>query len=244
MSRVVTVNNAKDMADENKQDADLQSDEQEDAGIEVETPSGDETPNDQKEDPSDKLTPDHPRFKDVLTRAKSAEEKAAELEARLLELETNSHKNTTRDSEDDEELSEEELRSLIKIERELSKRGFVTQDSLRVEKNASTLRKLGEKYDGKAGLPKFDRTEVVAYAKSKGFGDNYEAAYRDMHYDTILEQEALKRAKAPTAPLTEKPTAGAENSGKKRFTREDIGKMNDEEYAKYRSGLLAAIKPS
>lgn len=232
------------MADETKQDADLQSGEEEDAGIEVETPQGEETPSDPKEDPSDKLTPDHPRFKDVLTRAKSAEEKAEALEARLQELENKSQQSTIKVNEDDDGLTEEERISLEKIERNLAKRGFVTQESLRVQENAQNLRKLGEKYNGSGGLPKFDRTEVVAYSKTKGFGDNYEAAYRDMHFDTILEQEALKRSKAPTPPVTEKPTAGAENSGKKRFTREDISNMSDEDYYKYRSGLLTAIKPS
>ncbi len=227
--------------EENKQDADLQSGEQEDAGIEVETPQGEETPSDHKEDPSDKLTPDHPRFKDVLTRAKTAEEKADALEARLQELEN--QKTETRTTNEDD-LTEEERISLEKIERNLAKRGFVTQESLRVQQSANTLKNLGDKYDGKNGLPKFDRTDVVTYAKSKGFGDNYEAAYRDMHFDTILEQEAIKRSKAPTPPLAEKPTAGAESSGKKRFTREQIANMSLEEYQQYQKSFHAAIKPS
>lgn len=228
---------------DNEKDADLQSDEQEDAGIEVETPKGEETPSDHKEDPSDKLTPDHPRFKDVLTRAKSAEEKAEALEARLLELENKSQEKAEKRTTNEDELTEDERISLEKIERNLAKRGFVTQESLRVQENASNLRKLGEKYDGSEGLPKFDRTEVVAYSKSRGFGDNYEAAYREMHFDTIVEKEAIKRSKAPTPPSSEKPSGSAAEPGKKRFTEDQIDKMSPEEYEKYRGGLLTAIKP-
>lgn len=227
--------------DQTKKDADLQSDEQ-NKDLVVEVPA-DTNPNDSNqdqdkgEDPSDKLTPDHPRFKDVLSRAKSAEEKAEQLEEELRELrEKREEANLGGD-----ELTPEEQASLEKIEKNLAKRGFIRQDDLRVQRNADALRDLGKVYDGKNGLPKFDRAEVVAYAKSKGFGDNYEAAYKDMHFDAIVEQRASKVVSKP--PLTEKPSGGADSSSTKKFTRADIANMSDQEYEKYREGLLNAIKP-
>lgn len=233
------------MEDEIK-DADLRSDEKiEDLEvIEVEDPNyKEEQPDtqDQEEDPSDKLTPDHPRFRDVLQRAKTAEEKTLQLEQELAEL-----KETVQARQDrtgDEDLTPEEQASMDKIKRQLTKEGFVRQDDLRVQKNAENLRSLGAKYNGKNGLPAFDSAEVVAYSRKNGFGDNYEAAYREMHFDAIVEKEARDRSKAPTPPSIEKPTGGAETPGKKRFTQKDIANMSDQEYEQYRAGMLTAIKP-
>ena len=226
--------------DEQKQDADLQSDKQSpDLVVQVPAEKHDSSQDPNKEDPSDKLTPDHPRFKDVLNEKKEAEERAAKLEEELAELK--SQKVEAKYNDDD--LSPEEEASLAKIQRNLAKRGFVTQGDLTVQRNADTLRKLDEKYDGKNGLPKFDRADIVAYSKKNGFGDNYEAAYRDMHFDTIVEVNAKKRSSAPQTFTTEKPSGGGEATTTKKFSRDDIAKMSDAEYDKYRIGLLSAIKP-
>lgn len=235
------------MDDKEVKDADLRSDEKiEDLEvIEVEDPDykPEEQPDtqDQEEDPSDKLTPDHPRFKDVLTRAKTAEEKAANLELQIAELREKIE--TRQERTGDDELTPEEQASMDKIKRQLTKEGFVTNSDLRVTQNADNLRRLGDKYNGKNGLPAFDSAEIVAYAKRNGFGDNYEAAYKEMHFDAIVEKEARDRSKAPNAPSIEKPTGSAETPGKKRFTQKDIANMSDEEYEQYRAGMLTAIKP-
>jgi hypothetical protein len=192
-----------------------------------------------KEDPSDKMSPDHPRFKEVLNEKKAAEERATKLEEELAELRSQKIE-ATYNSDD---LSAEEQASLDKIKKHLAKDGFVTQGDLTVQRNADTLRKLNEKYDGKNGLPAFDRADVVAYSKKNGFGDNYEAAYRDMHFDTIVEVNAKKRASSPEKLTIEKPSGGGEATTTKKFSREDIAKMSDAEYDKYRIGLLNAIKP-
>jgi hypothetical protein len=235
MSRLATVISVKTTMDEQKQDADLQSDEQS-TDLVVDVPveeTADQAPD--KEDPSDKMTPEHPRFKEVLDRAKTAEERAEELERRIIELEEN--------KQDDGSLSPDEKASLDKIKRELAKDGYVTQGDLRVQRNAENLRKLSEKYTGKEGLPAFERADVVAFAKKEGYGDNYEAAYRQMHFDAIVEVESKKKASAPQAPEVEKPSGGGEATTTKRFTREDIKNMSDPDYDKYRTGLLQALKP-
>ncbi len=224
--------------DEQKQDADLQSDKQSpDLVVQVPAEKHDSDQDPNKEDPSDKLTPDHPRFKDVLNEKKEAEAEAERLRIELAEVKS------VKETPSDDELTPEEQASLIKIKKALSKEGFVTQSDLRVQRNAETLRKLTDKYDGKGGLPAFDRAEVVAYAKKNGFGDNYEAAYRDIHFDTIVEVNAKKKANLPQPPTAEKPSGGGEATTTKRFTREDIKNMSDAEYDKYRVGLLNAIKP-
>ncbi len=238
------------MLDEENKDADLQPDEQDDQGIIVTDPDADTTvkeadkPSDQgnKEDPSDKLTPDHPRFKDVVAERNAEREEKERLQQELEDLK--SKPIIREDSPGDEELTPEEQESLVKIKRELAKDGFVRQTDLQVTKNAENLRDLGKKYDGTNGLPKFQGAEIVAHAKRNGFGDNYEAAYRDMHFDTIVEQEAVKRNKVEKAPTTEKPAGGGEESGnKKRLTEADIEKMTPDEYDKYRVQILQAIKP-
>lgn len=228
------------MDEEAKQDAGSQSDEQ-DLEISVPDPdkTGDDTSQDQeeKEDPSDKLTEDHPRFKNVLQERNQFRTEAEDLRRELEEV-----RNQTKDNGD--ELNEEERASLDKIKRELSKEGFVTQSDLRVNQNAQTLRDLNKAHDGKDGLPKFDQADVVAHAKKNGFGDNYEAAYKDMHFDAIVEKNAKALAKAPNPGDSEKPSGGGNGNGPvKKFTESDIANMSDEEYEKYRSGLLTAIKP-
>lgn len=234
--------------DDTIKDADLQSDKQtNDLEIVVNEDESQDTASQAQgntEDPSDKLTPEHPRFKEVLNRAKTAEEKAAELEQRLAQLEEERDSKSNNDYSDDEELTEAERVSLEKIQRNLAKRGFVTEDSLRVKERAENLTKLAEVHNGKDGLPKFNSVEVVAYAKQKGFGENYEAAYKDLHFDAIVEANALKRANANQAPTSEKPSGGgATGTGTKRFTRQDISNMSTAEYLKYRDSLKAAIKP-
>jgi len=224
--------------DENKQDADLQSDEQStDLEVKVEE-TQDNSQDPDKEDPSDKMTSDHPRFKQVLQEKRDAEDRAAELEQKLADLEEQKSTHTDNDG-----LTEEERISLEKIEKNLTARGFVRQDDLRVTKNADNLRKLSEKYDGKNNLPAFNGVEVVTFAKKNGLGDNYEAAYREMNFDAIVEANAKKLSNAPKAPELEKPTSGGEQTVTKRFSREDIKNMSDADYDKYRTGLLTAIKP-
>lgn len=68
---------------------------------------------------------------------------------------------------------------------------------------------LMNRYDGSKGLPKYDRLEVEDYAKTHGFGNNYEAAYKDMYFDEFVD--AARREKRhgvsikPSAPIKEEP---------------------------------------
>lgn len=235
--------------DEPTQDADLQSDEQvNDSGadtITVPDTEGNEGTDtrDQKEDPSDKLTPDHPRFKDVLNERNTFR---SENENLRKELEETKNQIVDRQERTGElELTPEEQASLDRIDKGLRARGFVTESELQVQQNTETLRRLGERYTGKDGLPKFDRADIVAHAKKNGFGNNFEAAYRDMHFDAIVDHEAKAREKAPQPPTGEKPSrSAADGQGPtKKLTRAEIAEMSDEEYEKYREGLLQAVKP-
>lgn len=228
--------------DDTNADAGSQSDEQD---LEITIPDSEEQEasqdQEEKEDPSDKLTPDHPRFKTVLEERNQFRAQTEELRNEIDKLKQNASNRQL--ATGDDELTPEEVSSLNKIKRELAKDGFVTKTDLQVNQNAQSLKELSSSHNGRDGLPKFEAVDVVAYAKKNGFNDNYEAAYKDMHFDTIVEHNAKARAKSLNSPSSEKPSGGAENSGGKRFTESDIANMSDTEYEKYRTGLLTAIKP-
>lgn len=196
-----------------------------------------------KPDASDQLTPEHPRFKDVYNRMKTAEDKAESLQTQFDEL---SAKINTRTQETgDEELTAEDLANLDRIDKELRRRkGYVTREDLDAEKRTDNLKEGAKVHDGSDGLPKWDSVEVVAYAKAHGFGENYDAAYNDMHYDARVQVEAEKKAKNPTPPSSERPGGGGREELESDLTAEDIANMTDEEYEKNRTKILSGMKTS
>lgn len=68
---------------------------------------------------------------------------------------------------------------------------------------------LANRYDGSKGLPKYDRLEVEDYAKTHGFGGNYEAAYKDLYFDEFVDAARREKRRGtslkPTAPVKEEP---------------------------------------
>lgn len=72
---------------------------------------------------------------------------------------------------------------------------FVTKADLAREKLVDTMvsegRRCIEQFDGTNGWPKFDLDEVSAHMKRTG-GTSYEAAYRELHFDEIVEAEKAK----------------------------------------------------
>lgn len=80
------------------------------------------------QDPSDKMTPDHPRFKEVYNEAKESKAKVTQLESELAELRQKISERQV--ATGDSEFTEEEEKALERIEKGLAKRGFVKKEEL------------------------------------------------------------------------------------------------------------------
>lgn len=204
--------------------------------------SQEETQEESSGDPSDKMTPDHPRFKQVLERAKRAEGDVAKLQEQLAELQEKIEARTSKSDSDD--LNYEEEQALERIYSALkAKKGIMTAEEFRrnqeAEKRETMLNKLEGEYTGKNGYPKFDRDDVIAHAKANGFGSNYAAAYRDLHFDALVEVESKRRLSPP--PESEKPGV-QERKIAEGLTLEKINSMSPSEYAQNRDKINAWMK--
>lgn len=203
--------------------------------------------NHEGKDPSDNMTPDHPRFKEVYSELKEARaklEKMPDLERQLAELQEKVAARQERTGDDD--LTEEEWKAIDRIERGLKKRGFVRQDDLKTESFQIRLERdferLNEKYDGSNGLPKFVADEVFGYAKRKGLTNDLEAAYRLMNYDSIVEVEAKKRSQGYKPPTSERPSSGDRSGRSTELSPTDVSQMSDDEYEKNREKILRGLR--
>lgn len=197
-----------------------------------------------KQDPSDTLTPDHPRFKEVIAEKNELKNEVENLRSELSEVKEQIAARQEQTGED--ELTSDEQVALERIERNLKAKGYVKkedmQSELRVERKAREYERLSEKYDGKNGLPKFVADDVAIYAKRHGF-DDLERAYKDMHFDVRVELEAKRRLEGKNPPTSEQPTGGDRDGDKERLTGDDISNMSDAEYEEKRADLLSSIKP-
>lgn len=198
---------------------------------------------DQKNDPSDKLTPEHPRFKEVLEKNRLLSETNKQLEDRIAKIEE--QVKTRADSTGEYELTDEEKRALDKIDKALKERGYVKKEELdsaaRIEKQALEFERLSEKYDGANGLPKFIADDVAAYAKQNGFS-SLEKAYRDMHWEAFVSVEVKKRSSGANPPHIEKPTGGERQIQGSTYTRDQISQMSPDEWEKNREKILRSLK--
>lgn len=196
------------------------------------------------EDPSDKLTPDHPRFKDVLARAKTAEEKQTQLEQELNDLRLKVEARQEKTGDDD--FTDEELKALARIEKGLAMKGFVRKDELESTTFQSKLERqfdrLNEKYDGSNGLPKFVADEVYAYAKRQGLTGDLESAYKLLNYDAIVDVEAKKRSNVATPPTSERPTSSDRSGVSTEVSPTEISEMSDFEWEQNRDKVLRSLK--
>lgn len=194
-------------------------------------------------DPSDKLTEDHPRFKQVLSERNELRQTVSELKEQMDKIQSQVAQRQT-ETGDDTLTSEEEI-ALARVEKLLAKRGFVKTDQLdrseRETKRALLFEKLSDKYNGSNGLPAFDVTEVVAHARKNGFSDDQlERAYKDLHFDAIVESESKKRVQRNTVE-SEKPT-GSPRQLTPQVTVDDVPKLSDTDYEKNREGILAKLR--
>lgn len=194
-------------------------------------------------DPSDKLTEEHPRFKQVLSERNELRATVSELKEQMdkIQSQVSQRQNET----GDETLTSEEEIALARVEKLLAKRGFVKTDQLdrseRETKRALLFEKLSEKYQGQNGLPAFDVTEVISHARKNGFNDDQlERAYKDLHFDAIVEAESKKRVQR-NAVDSEKPTGNARQLTPQ-VTVDDVPKLSDNDYEKNRDGILARMK--
>jgi|GEM_PF-7026468 hypothetical protein len=209
--------------------------------------TAEEQKNEAKSDPSDNLTPDHPRFKEVYSELKEARaklEKMPELEKQLQDLQEKISVRQEKTGDDD--FTDEELRALERIEKGLARRGFVRSADLQNESFQLRLerefQRMNEKYDGSNGLPKFIADEVFAFAKRNGMEKNLEGAYRLMHYDTIVDIDAKKRIQTAQPPTSEKPKTGDRGGSNTEISLTDISEMTDIEWEQKREKILQSLK--
>lgn len=109
----------------------------------------------------------------------------------------------------------------------LLKRGFITkaeqENETRANQYAADLKNLSEKYNGKDGRPVFDPSEVANHAKEKGIF-NLEAAYRDLHWNEILDFEKKKGNSEDIETEKPNPTNQSKPGERVLLTREYLNK--------------------
>jgi len=117
--------------------------------------------------------------------------------------------------------SKEEIKEAVKqLIQPLKDSGVVTKEDLRMLQDRMYLERehdrLKSKYDGSDGTPKYIPDEVEDYARTKYFGGNLEAAYKDMYHDELVDAEVRART-VKKKTYTEKPKASVK-LGEKTFT--------------------------
>ena len=202
-------------------------------------------------DPSESLTENHPRFKEVIAERNAEREKNRAYESSISELkqemeELKSRVGQRQEATGNMTLTSEEEAQMAQVDKLLEQRGYVKKDQLneteRVTKRAILLDRLTDKYNGTNGLPAFDQGEVLAHAKRNGFSEeNLEKAYRDLHYDAFVKAEARKLTQNAAIPESEKPT-GADRQFDSKFTPGHIDTMPVEDWEKNRNTILGRMK--
>lgn len=189
-----------------------------------------------KHDPSDNLTPEHPRFKEVVAEKNELKQTVTDLQTQIDDL-----KQSISTKQDTGEETDEEEVALRKIEKRMEGK-FAKVEDVDSERQALTFDRLSDKYNGSNGYPRFVPVDVVAYARTKGYGKNYEAAYNDMHREAIVQVE-VKKLNTSKAPTSEKPSGGDKQAEGDTISATDIANMSDEEYEKNRTKILQAVRP-
>lgn len=181
----------------------------------------------------------------LLKEIKTERDKRHELETKMAELESKFNTNAPTSSPDDAEL-ELAVERLAPI---LQKRGFITaqqrEDEDRANQYAKDLDNLSKKYDGNDGRPAFEPSEVANYAKKTGIF-NLEAAYRDLHWNELLDYE--KKQVTSDNVETEKPNSTNQSKPGERvlLTQEFLAKRLAEPdgriwYEKNRDKIIASM---
>lgn len=122
------------------------------------------------------------RFKEVNERSKQYEAKLQELEGRLAKMDQKPQAVDPQEQQVKTLLNQYGYLSRDEFQAELDKREQRLREDSHVEQ---TLTRLEQKYDGKNGLPKFDRQKVVNFALERRLADP------EVAYKTLFEKEYL-----------------------------------------------------
>lgn len=117
---------------------------------------------------------------------------------------------------------------------------FVTRSELQQERLVDTLvdegRRCIEQFDGTNGWPKFDLDKVTEHMKRTG-STSYEAAYRELNFDAIVEAERAKaveeasKKNVDTTVIEGGPALGQPPAGGA-ITRDKVAKIGSKEWEK------------
>lgn len=148
------------------------------------------------------------RLREVIDERNEIKNKLAELEAKV-----NSRSSVEPQAPVDPQ-REAVKQEFKKIATEL---GFVSKEELEQKEAdkqlADTMSSLESKYDGKNGLPKFDRVKALKYAQENLIG-NLEIAYKQMNEAAIMDariKEALGKTKGVKSEVSD--GSGSSNIG-------------------------------
>jgi len=149
----------------------------------------------------------------VENRLAEYQRKYAKLENKLAEIEGKLKAPTDQAVAPDpkEEVVKQQLDKLLKDMGYVSKSDLEQKEADR--QVAETMKSLESKYDGKNGLPKFDRSSVLEFAKENLIG-NLEVAYKQMNEAAIMDariKEALGKTKGVKSEVSD--GSGSTNVG-------------------------------
>lgn len=122
------------------------------------------------------------RFKEVNERSKQYEAKLQEVEKRLAEMDKTSTPVDPQEQQVKQMLNQYGYLSRDEFQAELDKREQRLREDAQVNQELSRLE---TKYDGKNGLPKFDRKKVVEFALDRRLADP-EIAYKSLYEKEYL----------------------------------------------------------
>lgn len=163
---------------------------------------------------------------------KPLKDELAELRARIEKGSSDDTKKFTREEED----------ALEKIDAGLKQRGYMTkaeyEETRKADRRVLEINRLTDKYKKGSGFPEFKVDEIMIHAKKKGI-DDLEAAYRDKHWETLLQKARKGEGFEPVE--SEKPTGG-DRPKQTGISTEEISKMDLNEYEK--SGVFDKFKKS
>lgn len=118
-----------------------------------------------------------------------------------------------------QEIAQRQQEELVK--RQLREMGFVDQSEVEKRlqqidedrKLENRIQSLENKYSGKDGRPKFNRREILEYARDNQIGD-IEAAYKLKNQDALIDY-AIKQAQGKVKPVKSESSdgSGSQNAG-------------------------------
>lgn len=152
------------------------------------------------------------RFAEVNSKSKALEEKYAKLEAELQAINSRipQPQQTPQDlaQKQQEQLIREQLKSMgFADQEEVNKRLQQIEEDRKLE---NTINQLENRYDGRDGRPKFNKREILEYARDNQIG-SLEAAYKLKNHDALMDY-AIKTAQGRTKPVKSEVSDGSGSS--------------------------------